>query len=113
MFGTSVVSMMFHTFYLLSEICTYNFLLVLLLHHRRKPPSVIPERFTNGDSKPPTMNGNGVHVENPGFFRKKLRKTNIDLSQEILPTAANDSGPQQHDFRHLLKKTGRINLSES
>ncbi|KAK3082812.1 hypothetical protein FSP39_006063 [Pinctada imbricata] len=72
---------------------------------KKRKPAIIP----------PTLNGTGDLIKNElntnglSDFRNRLRKTNIDLSQGIM-RQQEDSDTPQHDFRHLLRKTGRLKL---
>nr|XP_022321566.1 myosin-IIIb-like isoform X3 [Crassostrea virginica] len=70
-------------------------------------PSVIPP------TKPPKMNGTAdiaQELSNGIDFRGRLRKTNFDPVQGIRRKDPNSV--TQVDFRHLLRKTGRINFED-
>ncbi|XP_033727991.1 LOW QUALITY PROTEIN: myosin-IIIb-like [Pecten maximus] len=67
-------------------------------------PSIIPPSSTNGH-----VNGSSESIDPPSNFRMRLRKTNIDLSQDnIFKASTNTTEPKHFDFRSRLKKTGRI-----
>ncbi|XP_069107840.1 polycomb group protein Psc-like isoform X2 [Argopecten irradians] len=65
-------------------------------------PSIIPQSNMNG-------HGSTESIDPPANFRTRLRKTNIDLSQDdIFKASSNSTEPKHFDFRSRLKKTGRI-----
>ncbi|XP_021363725.1 myosin-IIIb-like isoform X3 [Mizuhopecten yessoensis] len=67
-------------------------------------PSIIPQSSTNGH-----VNVTSDNNDPTSDFRKRLRKTNIDLSQDnIFKATSAESEPKHFDFRSRLKKTGRI-----
>ncbi|XP_060080055.1 myosin-IIIb-like [Ylistrum balloti] len=71
-------------------------------------PSIIPQSSTNGHVNG-NVDGSIENKDQPSNFRMRLRKTNIDLSQDDIfkaSTAVNE--PKHFDFRSRLKKTGRI-----